>query len=298
MKKDLSSATAAILGSLPGFTLPFVAALVLAPGDSDLLLLALSVGITQCRSSSSAAVELTTIAEYGRVLGRDQNPARDSLRVFRRRVLRFALLLTVLVVPALGRGLRGAAPRTAASSSCSSAAVAADSRSSPRWAAVLSGECIARGGPVVPIAVQSMRSLLPAVLLLAWPDAPLVLDRGDAAGRGGGPGGASWLWPLDGCARGRPARRAGELVADGLVAQALSSGVTQLGPAVDRLYLSSPGAGLHLELRDVRPVDVCGVPVLQHDVHLPAGGRVGAAADDGRRRCEGAAASGRARLSG
>ena len=47
VKKDLSSAVAAIVGSLPGFTLPFVAALVLSPRASDVLLLALSVAITQ-----------------------------------------------------------------------------------------------------------------------------------------------------------------------------------------------------------------------------------------------------------
>ena len=47
VKKDLSSAVAAVVGSLPGFTLPFVAALVLSPRASDVLLLALSVAITQ-----------------------------------------------------------------------------------------------------------------------------------------------------------------------------------------------------------------------------------------------------------
>jgi hypothetical protein len=47
LRKDLHTAVAAIIGSLPGFTLPFVAALVLTPGDSDVLLLALSV----CRRS-------------------------------------------------------------------------------------------------------------------------------------------------------------------------------------------------------------------------------------------------------
>ena len=54
---------------------------------------------------------------------------------------------------------------------------------------MLSGECVARGAPVVPIAVQAMRSLVPAVLLLAWPGAPLwlvaaALPVGEAA-RGG-----------------------------------------------------------------------------------------------------------------
>ncbi len=240
MKKDLSSATAAVLGSLPGFTLPFVAALVLAPGDSDLLLLALSVGITQA-IIVSAAVELTTIAEYGRVLGKRQNPAGDSLRVFRRRVLRFALLLAVIVTPALGAAYAvGSADGGELMVLVSAVAV------TPVIAAggsLLSGECVARGGPVAPIAVHSMRSLLPAVLLLAWPDAPLVLIAAMLPA-----GEAVRASVLAVAVRRLRARQTGEesraeLVADGLIPQALSSGVTQLGPAVDRLYLSIPGSG-------------------------------------------------------
>ena len=72
-RASLGSATAAIVGSLPGFTLPFVAALVLPAQDSDVLLLALSVGITPS-IIVGAAVELTTVAGYGRLLGRDPGP--------------------------------------------------------------------------------------------------------------------------------------------------------------------------------------------------------------------------------
>jgi hypothetical protein len=68
MRKDLPTAVAAIIGSLPGFTLPFTAALVLSPHDSDMFLLSISVAITQAIIVTSA-VELTTIAAYGRVLG-------------------------------------------------------------------------------------------------------------------------------------------------------------------------------------------------------------------------------------
>jgi hypothetical protein len=62
VRKDLTSAVAAIVGSLPGFILPFVAALVLSPSASDVLLLAVSIAITQ--SVVSSAAELTTVAEY------------------------------------------------------------------------------------------------------------------------------------------------------------------------------------------------------------------------------------------
>jgi hypothetical protein len=99
-RANLASAVAAVVGSLPGFTLPFAAALVLSPRQSDLLLLALSVGITPAIIVSSA-VELTTVAEYGRLLGLGHDPAPSALRVFHRRVLRFGILLTVLVVPVL-----------------------------------------------------------------------------------------------------------------------------------------------------------------------------------------------------
>jgi hypothetical protein len=109
-------------------------------------------------------------------------------------------------------------------------------------ASVLSGECIARGAPVVPIAVQAMRSLLPAVALLVWPTGPLLLFAALLPA-----GEAVRALVLRAACRRLRARQAGpptgELTAYGLGAQAVSSGVTQLGPAVDRLYLSSAGAG-------------------------------------------------------
>jgi hypothetical protein len=114
-RADLASAVAAVLGSLPGFTLPFVAAIVLPPGQADLLLLALSVGITPAIIVSSA-VELTTVAEYGRLLGRDRGPAPAALRSFGRRIGRFGVLLTAVVVPVLALGSRPA-PRTPGRSS-------------------------------------------------------------------------------------------------------------------------------------------------------------------------------------
>jgi O-antigen/teichoic acid export membrane protein len=240
VKRDLSSATAAIVGSLPGFTLPFVAALVLSPSQSDVLLLAISVAVTVSVIAGSA-VELTAIAEYGRVLGKNTNPAVDALRSFRRRILLFAGLLTALVVPVLGFAY--AARSDYRVEFIVLVCAVAPTPILAAWASVLSGECIARGAPVVPIAVQSMRSLLPAVLLLVWWDAPLaavaaMLPVGEAL-RGA---------VLQVAARRLRAQQvvgdaAGALVPHGLVAQASSSGVTQFGPAVDRLFLSSSGAG-------------------------------------------------------
>ena len=240
MRKDLSSAVAAIVGSLPGFTLPFVAALVLSPRESDLLLLALSVAITQAIIVTSAA-ELTTVAEFGRMLGRGVEPAPPALRAFRWRVLRFALLLTLLVTPVLAAAYAaGSAERTEFLALVGTVAV------TPILAALastLSGECVARGAPVVPVAVHAMRSLVPAVLLLAWPNAPLwlialALPAGEAI-RG--------VILLVERRRLRRARAEPEyadgLEAHGLVAQATSQGVTQLGPAVDRLFLSGSGVG-------------------------------------------------------
>jgi hypothetical protein len=239
VRKDLPTAVAAIIGSLPGFTLPFVAALVLAPAASDVLLLALSVAITVSVIVSSA-VELTTIAEYGRVLGRDRNPAPGALRDYRRRVLLFATAVTVLVVPALAIAYAVGSP-TPVEFVVLVCAVAP----TPILAAVasiLSGECIARGGPTIPIAVQAMRTFLPAVLLAVWWDAPLVvvaamLPAGEAAR----------AVVLAVAARRLRAQQAGAedgaLTPFGLVAQSSSSGVTQLGPAVDRLFLAASGAG-------------------------------------------------------
>jgi peptidoglycan biosynthesis protein MviN/MurJ (putative lipid II flippase) len=106
----------------------------------------------------------------------------------------------------------------------------------------MSGECIARGAPVTPIAVQATRSMVPALVLVAWPHAPVVviaamLPVGEAV-RAGVLGTA--------CRRLRMRQEGeatGDLLPHGLVAQSVSSGVTQLGPAVDRSFLAASGAG-------------------------------------------------------
>ncbi|MGI8817276.1 MAG: hypothetical protein ACR2G2_18880 [Pseudonocardia sp.] len=235
----LASAVAAIVGSLPGFTLPFVAALVLPPGESDLLLLALSVGITPAIIVSSA-VELTTVAEYGRLLGRERRPTPAALHWFHWRTVRFASLLTAVVVPALALAYAARSPERSVFLTLVGAVVATPVISA--IAARLSGECIARGAPVAPIAVQAMRSLLPAVLLLTWPGAPVVLVAAMLP-----VGEAARAAALGATCRRLRRRDAGahvdRLATHGLLAQALSSGVTQLGPAVDRTYLSSAGTG-------------------------------------------------------
>jgi hypothetical protein len=236
---NLASATAAILGSLPGFSLPFVAALELAPGRSDLLLLGLSVGITPAIIVSSS-VELTTVAEYGRLLGAGRSPTPEALRRFHLRVLAFALLLTAVVVPALV--LAYAARSSDRTTFLTLAAAVVLTPVVSAIASTMSGECIARGAPVAPIAVQAMRSLVPAMLLLAWPGAPLLLCAAML------PVGEAARAVALGVACRRLRRRqvgvqADALAPHGLVAQALSSGVTQLGPAVDRTYLSASGAG-------------------------------------------------------
>jgi hypothetical protein len=93
--KDLASAVAAVVGSLPGLTLPFVAELVLGPRASDLLLLALSAGHHPV-TDRQLGHRLPTVAEYGRLLGRRLDPTAAALRRYRSRVLRFAQLLTVV----------------------------------------------------------------------------------------------------------------------------------------------------------------------------------------------------------
>lgn len=242
MKKDLSSAIAAVLGSLPGFTLPFVAALVLQPGASDLLLLAMSVAITQSIIVSSA-VDVTAIAEYGRLFGRDAEPTVAAVRRFRFRVVRFALLLTVVVTPVLAAVY---ASRTADRGEfLALVGVVAVSPVIASVSSMLAGECTARGKPVIPVGFQAMRTLVPSVLLLVWSSAPLwlvaaALPVGEALRS------VILLVTLRRLRRVQvPAarERVDDLPAYGLLAQAGSSGVTQLGPAVDRTFLASSGTG-------------------------------------------------------
>ncbi|HEY0811945.1 MAG TPA: hypothetical protein VGE11_01585 [Pseudonocardia sp.] len=238
-RSSVASAVAAIVGSLPGFTLPFAAALVLPAGQSDLLLLALSVGITPSIVVSSA-VELTTVAEFGRLLGQGLGPTNAALRSFQMRVLRFAATLTVLVVPVLVVAYSSRSPDR--STFILLACAVAVTPVVAAFASTLSGECVARGAPVVPIAVQAMRSFVPAVCLLLWPSAALVvfavmLPVGEAVRA---------VVLAVACRRLRlrhAAEERGELAPYGLVAQSLASGVTQLGPAVDRVFLSSATEG-------------------------------------------------------
>jgi hypothetical protein len=240
VRKDLASAVAAIVGSLPGFTLPFVAALVLSPRTSDLLLLAVSIAVTQSVIVSSAA-ELTTVAEYGRLLGRRLEPTPAALRAFRWRVLRFALLLTVVVTPVLAFAY--SARSTDRGEFVVLVCAVAATPVLAGLGSIISGECVARGAPVVPIAVQAMRSLVPALLLLAWPGVPLWLAAAAL------PVGEATRAGVLAVSRRRLLRaqadgeRTDSIAPHGLLAQATSQGVTQLGPAVDRVYLSSSGAG-------------------------------------------------------
>jgi hypothetical protein len=88
-----------------------------------------------------------------------------------------------------------------------------------------------------------MRSLVPALLMMAWPGAPLwlvaaALPLGEAA-RAGVLAVALRRLRRDQAGT----ERSGGLTAYGLWAQATSQGVTQLGPAVDRLFLTSAGTG-------------------------------------------------------
>jgi hypothetical protein len=236
---SIASAIAAVVGSLPGFTLPFVAALVLSPRDSDVLLLALSVAITPSIIVSSA-VELTTVAEYGRLLGQNRGPTPDAVHRYHWRIARFGVLLTGIVVPALVVAYAARTPERPTFLILVAAVAVTPVIAS--MASRTSGECVARGAPVVPIAVGSLRSLTPPVLLLIWPSAPLVLF---AAMLPVGEVARAVVLAVT-CRRLRQRHSeepTGPLEAHGLVPQALSSGVTQLGPAVDRLFLSASGAG-------------------------------------------------------
>src|SRR5690242_6590350 len=132
----------------------------------------------------SSSVELNTIAEYGRVLGRDRTPSHHALRDYRRRVLLFATALTVVVVPALAIAYAAGSP--ARSEFIVLVCAVAPTPILAAVASIFSGECIARGGATIPIAVQAMRTLMPAMVLAVWWDAPLVvialmLPAGEAA---------------------------------------------------------------------------------------------------------------------
>ena len=236
IRRDASTSVAAVLALLPGFVFPFVAAWSLGPASSDRLLLAVSVAITVTGVIGSA-VEANTVSEVGRAIAAGTAPGRIALIRYRTRVLRFAVVLTVLAGSLLLGLYALSAPHPSAF-----LALATPVLFVPLFgalASVRSGELIAYGRVGPAIWLQSLRMLAPLIVVLVWRSAPLsAVVAGYVAGE------------LIRClalsaltARMERPDDVTPLGTRGLVWQSASSMTAQGGPVTDRVFLAGAPTG-------------------------------------------------------
>lgn len=235
-RSDLLTTGVAGLVLFPGFAFSFVLSWLVGTARSDELLLAASVSLTLTNIVGNA-IEANSVAEMGRLIGRGTPPGRAVLRSYARRILLFALASCVAVgvpltiVYAVRRtdplefaGLAGVMLLMALVGGVSSA---------------FSGLLIAHGKVTLPISLQSLRTVVPIVLVLAWPTAPLhVYAAGFVAGE------LARLAVLYRASRRLPtSEEAAELPTRGLVWQSVSALTAQSGPVTDRIFLARSPIG-------------------------------------------------------
>jgi hypothetical protein len=235
-RSDLLTTGIAALMLFPGFAFSFVLSWLVGTSRSDELLLAASVSLTLTNIVGNA-IEANSVAEIGRLIGRGTPPGPPVLRSYARRILLFALAtcvavgLPLTIVYAIRRpdpftfaGLAGVMLLMALVGGVSSA---------------FSGLNIAHGKVVLPISLQSLRTVVPIVLVLAWPTAPLVVyAAGFVLGE------LCRLTILYRSARRLPtSAEAAELPTRGLVWQSASALTAQSGPVTDRIFLARSPVG-------------------------------------------------------
>lgn len=237
--EDAKTALAAIVAMLPGFALPFILTWRLSAKDSDQFILALSI-VTTLTTVVSSAIELNTISELGRHLKNGQMPTAQRLSAYRRRTLGFGTVAVLLVFPALS--ILYASASSWSSEFLLLCALMVATPIVGIFSASRSGMLIAMGNAVLPVGTQFLRTSIAILLLLLWPDLPLLLlPVAILAGES-----ARWIL-LTARFRARlneyRADQDVQLQSNGLVWQTLSSGTSQAAPVIDRMFLSTAPAG-------------------------------------------------------
>jgi peptidoglycan biosynthesis protein MviN/MurJ (putative lipid II flippase) len=227
------------LALLPGFAFPFVLSWFLGAADADRMLLAGSVALT-LTSVVGTAVELNSVSEISRCLGQGQEPSQRSLRQYRRRVSVFVVVTTavvgtvLIVLYGLQRGsITAFAPLALVMLLVPIFGGVASARS---------GELIARGTVVIPILLQSCRTVIPTALVLLHGEATHLSSLAVAFAVGE----FARLAVLTAMTRGSSATVQGTSVTvptNGLLWQSGSALTSQTGPVTDRFFLSTGQTG-------------------------------------------------------
>jgi Na+-driven multidrug efflux pump len=237
---------AAVIALLPGFVFPFVLPLVVGEGLSDTYFLAVSIALTLTNVIGNA-IELNTVAVYGKALAANTQPASVEMRRYTRRVVTFAVIATATVAPVLFTiYFLGAHDKLTFTPV---AAIAAVTPLLAAFTSVLSGTLIARGRSAFAVVMQAPRAGLPLLVAVAIPQVSLIhlalsfvtaeilrlavlalaVNKVDKTG----------------------SRSTERLSTRGMTWQSLSAALAQGGPVTDRLFLSpTVGAVTAYELAD------------------------------------------------
>jgi len=235
-RSDVLTTGVAALVLFPGFAFSFVLSWLVGTSRSDELLLAASVSLTLTNVVGNA-IEANSVAEMGRLIGRGTPPGRQVLRSYSRRIFLFALATCVAV--GLPLTIVYALRRTDPYQFAALAGVMRLMALVGGVSSAFSGLNIAHGKVALPISLQSLRTVVPIVLVLAWPTAPLyVYAAGFVLGE------LVRLTILYRTARRLPSSDEAEaLPTRGLVWQSASALTAQSGPVTDRIFLARSPVG-------------------------------------------------------
>lgn len=244
--RDLLTSSASVLALAPGFILPFAATWSLGVDQSDRLLLAMGVSTTLTNVIGNA-IEVNSVAEFGRFEANHLYPSKCALRSYRVRIGTFALSVTLslgtllIVLYSLNVADRGDFWVLGASALLVPLVGSA--------ASIRSGRLIAMGFAQDSVVLQGLRGAVPLLVVLAAPGLSLVAYVfGYALGEG-------LRFLLLGCViqhRMGPRESSTEgLETRGILWQASSVGIAQGGPVTDRFFLArSSGAISTYEMAD------------------------------------------------
>lgn len=238
--RALAGPIVAVLAMLPGFALPFVLSAVQGKDVSDPFFLAVSVALV-LSSVLGNTIELNSVVQFGRALSSNGSISRAKLRTYRRKIRIFSWIATAVVGPVL--------------ISIYFFALVPEKRLDFLTVAVISlavpllgGEASSRSGHLIAckkqeiaILLQSMRSMLPLLLVITLPSVSLPSVAAAMV-----VGEFLRLLVLSTFTKRlmlAPRGPVAPLATHGLVTQSFSTSAAQFGPVADRMFLSNGPSG-------------------------------------------------------